>query len=319
MNVAGHVAGRAGSLNGTDTRAVLWTLSGIERLGSLPGRPGSATLPAGDYSAAFGINDHGTVVGSSNTSTTVMPFIWSSGRGLRALPPLLGDTGGEAFDVNNGEMAVGYSTGPHGAVAVIWPPDAEEPEGIGTLPGGASSRGYAINNRGQVAGTSNSHAGTRAFMWTRGTGMQNLGTLPGDTSSEAVGINDSGEVIGSSSGPGGTRGFRWTAAAGMVSLGTLPGGHYSRAMAINNRGEIVGTSTSAEGTRAVLWSSTNAIQDLNTLLVPVVDLVLSEAQAINANGQIAALSGGGEHADGAEHNDHFYHVFFLNPSGTVGR
>src|SRR5215208_1145510 len=87
INIQGQVVGRTGSVAGTDTRAAVWTLGELRVLGALPG---------GDYSGAFGINDSGVVVGSSNTATILRPFIWSSGSGMRALPSLPGHKGGEA-------------------------------------------------------------------------------------------------------------------------------------------------------------------------------------------------------------------------------
>jgi probable HAF family extracellular repeat protein len=37
-----------------------------------------------------------------------------------------------------------------------------------------------------------------AFLWTRGTGMQDLGTVGTDVNSLAIGINDNGVVVGAS-------------------------------------------------------------------------------------------------------------------------
>jgi len=104
---------------------------------------------------------------------------------------------------------------------------------LGTL-GGPSSRGYAINGSGHVAGSSTTATGaTHAFVWTPGEGMRDLGTLPGGTSSIARGMNDRGEVVGQSTRPRVnpdvpfvgpvTHAFRWSAALGMEDLGTLGG------------------------------------------------------------------------------------------------
>ena len=50
----------------------------------------------------------------------------------------------------------------------------------------------AINNAGDVVGYSKGPSGMRAFLWTKGGGMQELGILPGGNSSRALAINDSG-------------------------------------------------------------------------------------------------------------------------------
>ncbi len=68
---------------------------------------------------------------------------------------------------------------------------------LGTLPGGDSSRAFAINNSGQVVGSSRTADGdSRAFVWQNGT-MTDLGTL-GGSDSEATAINESGQIVGSS-------------------------------------------------------------------------------------------------------------------------
>jgi len=110
-NASGQFVGRSGGVNGSDTRAVLWTSGLAENLGTLPG---------GDYSAAFGINRRGDVVGTSNTATTVRAFVWSRGSGMRDLGTLPGDVGSEAFDINAVGEIVGSSSGPRGIHAVLW-------------------------------------------------------------------------------------------------------------------------------------------------------------------------------------------------------
>jgi probable HAF family extracellular repeat protein len=69
---------------------------------------------------------------------------------------------------------------------------------LGTLPGGADSRAFDINNQGQVVGTSTNATSTRAFLWTRLTGMQDLNAFviapPGLELSEALCINSQGQI-----------------------------------------------------------------------------------------------------------------------------
>ena len=69
---------------------------------------------------------------------------------------------------------------------------------LGTLSGGDSSRATAINNNGQVVGSSRTADGdTHAFIWQNET-MTDLGTL-GGSDSDAEAINEAGqEVVGSS-------------------------------------------------------------------------------------------------------------------------
>jgi probable HAF family extracellular repeat protein len=69
--VVGYSSGPGG------TRAFLWTASGgLKDLGTLPG---------GNYSRAFGINNLGAVVGTSRSSAGTRAFLWTSIAGMRDL------------------------------------------------------------------------------------------------------------------------------------------------------------------------------------------------------------------------------------------
>src|SRR3954453_6997787 len=65
LNNNGQVAGRSGMPHGEMTHAFVWSGGRIHDLDTLPG---------GDYSAAFGINNFGDVVGYSNTATRLRAF-----------------------------------------------------------------------------------------------------------------------------------------------------------------------------------------------------------------------------------------------------
>ena len=64
------------------------------------------------------------------------------------------------------------------------------------LGAGAGSSADAVNDRGQVVGTTGGLEG-RAFLWENGKRID-LGALPGDTHSEAYDINQHGAVVGTS-------------------------------------------------------------------------------------------------------------------------
>ena len=68
---------------------------------------------------------------------------------------------------------------------------------LGTL-GGTFSGAFAINNKNQVVGVSETpDRRTHAFLWSKNE-MMDLGTLGGD-GSVAEAVNDAGQVVGSSS------------------------------------------------------------------------------------------------------------------------
>ena len=177
------------------------------------------------------------------------------------------------------------------------------PIDLGTL-GGFVSSPFAMNDLGQVVGTSDTpFFGPRhAFLWQSGT-MIDLGVLGvGKQSSTARAINASGQVVGVSDAASADQSqnerhaFLWQSETGLVDLGTL-GGDFSQAVAINTRGQIVGGSnTGDDENHAFLWQRGTGMTDLGTLGGA---LSFSNAFAINDHGQIVGISstaGGHIHA-----------------------
>lgn len=184
---------------------------------------------------------------------------------------------------------------------------------LGTL-GGNSSSGYAINDAGQVVGTSylDDNSTIHAFLYTEGN-MVDLGTLGGD-SSYAQSVNASGQVVGYSITSGGAAHAFLYENGGIIDIGTL-GGPGSFANGINAAATIVGNSnlsapcpTCPLPTHAFLYQG-GSMLDLGTL-----GGASSYAQGINASGQVVGFSNA---TDGTIHA-FVYENGSMTDIGTLG-
>jgi probable HAF family extracellular repeat protein len=296
--------------------AVLWNGGRIIDLGTL----------GGVASDAGSVNDRGQVAGSalnavpdplsndftSNvlgpncaiippTATEVRAFLWQDGA-MRDLGTLGGPDSG-ALWINNRAAVAGVSytdatpnltTGFPAVDPFLWTNGTMRD--LGTL-GGTSGTANALNERGQVAGTSNL-AGDQthhAFLWTGGV-LRDLGTLGGDNS-EAFAINSTGEVVGRadfSPGVDNHHAFLWKNGT-MLDLGVVDGGPNTTAYGVNDRGQVIGD---ASGEHAWLWQD-GTMRDLNDLVVPgSSDISVTAAAYINDRGVIygsGVLPNGDEH------------------------
>lgn len=230
-------------------------------------------LPGGLDTLAFGINETGQIVGDSrlNRSGNVgqsRPVVWDY---TGAPHELWSDqsVGGSLIDINNhGEIVGRYGSGsdiplpgpgvPYGR-ALYWSESTGRID-IGFESGG-NSQAVAINDLGQVIGTSerleivNINGDIqpqfipRPYIWDASSGIRDLGTL-GGLGGFATGINESGQVTGYTElANGTTRGFIWDAANGIRELPTSPNSS-SVATAINDFGQVLGYDF---GVGAVIW------------------------------------------------------------------
>ena len=307
-----------------EIRATLWKDGQIVDLGTL----------GGNESFASSLNNKGIVVGAAaNTipdpvsligffGTQTRAFLWRNG-----VMHDLGTLGGPdafALAVNERGQVVGYSytnATPNPVTRVpttdpfLW--DHGTMIDLGTLGGTDANVGpeptLVINNKGQVAGTSNlaGDVNFHAFLWDRGT-LLDLGTLGGHFST-AYWINDAGDVVGGATTSGDPPGHAALWRKGKITdLGTLDGDCFSQANAINSKGQIVGLTFSCDTgiARAVLWEEA-AIIDLSTLVPAKTNLFLAEAFNINDRGEILCrcLPAGVPNGELGEH------VCLLIPSG----
>ena len=246
--------------NGHTCLPFLWKNGLLSQLPLLGGNNGFAT----------GVNQAGLAVGWAETAvhdrTCVQPqvlqfeaVLWGpEADQKRVLPPLAGDSTSAATAINDAGEVVGISGACDVAVgafsarhALAWVNG--KPIRLATLGGEGWNTPMAINNRGLIAGFS-------------------------DTA---------GDVVGGVLTPN-SQATIWTA-AGIVNLHTLPGDATAQATGINNFDQVVGTSYDAAGnSRVFLWQN-GKIYDLNKLVQSDAPLYLLATGDINDRGEITGL------------------------------
>lgn len=197
---------------------------------------------------AEGINDAGQIVGSAwNTQGTQRATIISNG----SLTDLggLSTTGWSAgHAINNSGQVTGEAQASYGGHAFIT--RNGEMIDLGAFAWGVS-RGWAINDIGQVAGTSLiNNIEKHAFITTVDDRMIDIG-LSG-YSSEAFGINNAGQAVGYFGGHNGESKRAFVTLNGvMTDLNTLIAANIGwtlmEAYDVNNSGQIVGLGIAANG------------------------------------------------------------------------
>lgn len=214
------------------------------------------------FSAAYGINDTGQVVGQADAQAV----LWQNGH-IEQLRGLGGKVS-SAKAINSGGQVVGDSLLPGGIGPHAFLSSAGETRDLGTLGGGAS-QAYGINNNGQVVGWANIAAGDRhAFLWQDGK-LKDLGTL-GGSHSAAFGVNDAGKVVGSSAID--SEGMEtevdhaclWQGGAAFDLNSLIPaeaGWVLEEATAINDRGQIAGSGEIDGSEHAFLLTPRSADDD----------------------------------------------------------
>ena len=242
-------------------------------------------LPNKEESVPAAINGQGLVAGTSSADTSgeaafrynpnqpaPMEDIGLSNRGVIS----------RGFGINNTGVVVGDSAfiASHTAASPVRHAtlfgDGSRID-LGTLPKYTYSRANSINGFNQVVGFSGPALDTpksRAFFWSKSTGMIDLGTL-GGAYAQAFAINDSGFITGNSQ----LRGTDSQAihaflspsplgagAIGMRDLGTL-GGPFSYGMAINAKNHVVGYSATNKVDSRVhaFWFDGTGMKDLGSL------------------------------------------------------
>ena len=266
-------------------------------------------LPDGQNSSAAWISDNGLIAGQSYNGLTnpLIPgfpefraVLWQNGQIIN-----LGTLGGNessAFSVNNRGQVVGVAVNttpdPFSFLvtqlrAFLWQNGVMRD--LGTLGTGNDAWALFVNERGQIAGFSNTNATPNPttgvptqdpFLWDHGT-MLDLGTL-GGTFGWPLGLNNRGQVVGTSNLAGDLtfHPFLWTKPGPMQNLDPF-GGDTGFAEHINEAGDIVGSADfpGDQIHHAALWSTT-VITDLGT----VDSDPCSRGYGINSRGQVVGGS-----------------------------
>lgn len=304
INESGWIVG--GSTNGlidpladyAEVNAVLWKHGRIHNLGTF----------GGNQSLAWSVNDEGQVVGFALNAapdsfagsvfafgaTQARAFLWQNGH--KEDLGTLGGPDSDALLVNDHGQIAGMSQTDAVINATTQQPTVHpffwengRMIDVKTL-GGAFGYPNALNNHGQVVGSSNllGDSFAHAFRWQQGV-LKDLGTLGGNNS-EARSINEEGEAAGWATFPGEqvVHATVWKEDK-IVDLGVLPGSPCSYANGIDALGQVLGAVQQCpnQGPRvAFLWEDGEMV-DLNSLILPGSDLFLIGAINGNDRGEIA--------------------------------
>ena len=270
-----------------------------------------ANDPSGGGAAAGILNARGMIVSAADTSlldpnypnTCLVcpsdPFIlhafrWRGGI-LSDMGALAGTNSSFAYSISENGLMTGFSEnsaidpllGVPEVNAVLWKDG--QIINLGTLEGGYESNGFAVNDRGHIAGVSVNTIvdpfspfglQVRAFLWQAGV-MKDLGTLGGPDAS-AYFLNERDQIAGisytnstpnppinfppcqSNNGLPTQDPFLWEDGS-MIDLGTL-GGTCGTPNALNNKGEVVGLSNLAGDLsfHPFRWTKAEGMKDLGT-------------------------------------------------------
>jgi probable HAF family extracellular repeat protein len=272
INSSGQIVGLSGAISNADQdHAFLYSGGNMQDLGTL----------GGSSSSVSAINAAGQIVGESKDAAGYSrAFLYSGGvmQNIGATYPL---TDNAATAINDSGEVVVEVDGVAGVDGFVYTAGHMQP--LGSL-GGSITLPWAINNAGQVAGTSLTSAGAyHVFLYSNGK-MQDLGAL-NSGAAFAYDINNVGQIVGQSNAVGQDlpHGFLYTDGA-MYDLNNLitdapPGCIVETASGINDQGQIAATARNGWG------------EDRAVLLTPTaVPLPSAAAMAISAATLLAAAA-----------------------------
>lgn len=276
----------------TTPKAIAWNFdAGETQLLALP-------VGAGDYSAAYGVNNAGAIVGEMEDEDGIITAAYWADMETVAAPLAIGESS-SAYGINSEGVIVGEIFGNGASAAVYWTSSSATPVPLPLPLGATTSSAYFINVFGDIVGEVNGHASIwRLDDLTDPDSYQDpillsdfaigdAAHLTGD--SAAWSINGDGIIVGEFEGTDGRlHAVRWIPVTGdeytLVDLG--PVDVNSGAYGINNAGRVVGFVTDAlDVPEASAWGVAN---DEHVTMHG--DLPNSKALAINIHGQAVGLT-----------------------------
>jgi probable HAF family extracellular repeat protein len=284
INERGQVVGRA-ELRSYDQHAFLWDADTMRDLG----------VPSGfSYSEANDINDAGVIVGTARGTNVSAGFVYQAGT-MRRLDDLASPGSGlrltEASAVNErGQVLAQARDAGDNPRAAILDLATGQVRDLGTL-GGEWASPRDFNDAGQVVGASAAPDGTEhAFLYDPATGMRDLGAPTGPFAtgrSRGEAVNDAGLVAGTYDVEDLTT-FSVGAVFQNGSIRPIGIGDTASIGDINDAGQIVGWFSLYGGEFGAFMYDGVTAYDLDELLVPGTNWLISGAGGINNGGVIAA-------------------------------
>lgn len=280
VNATAEVTGAAGSNNSNLSAIFFYSNGTMTSLGTLGGTSGIGN----------GINASGQVAGySQNAAGTYRAFLSNGG----ALTDI-GDLGGGsavAYGINDVGQVVGSAVTANGENHPFLFSGGKMID-LGTLgsTGDDWNSAQSVNNSGVVTGTSYDARGNFfGFVWKNGR-MLKMGTLGGPWS-QGYAINNKNQITGLAYTKTGMAHAFIANCPGckLKDLGTISGSTSTVwGFAINDSGVVVGQSTFGGTYHAFVYSS-GKMKDLNGMIPAGSGWVLTEANGINAAGQIVGM------------------------------
>lgn len=244
--VSGNGIATGRSNRSGQNRAFTWT-----EAGGLVGLPNIAS-PARNFCYGNGVNNAGVVVGTGATTffgSSRIPLIWQNGA-VSQLPLPIGQTLGEAWDINNNGVAVGSVSGGSSQRGVIYSGGSAAVITQTTALGCYNVVAYGINDSGRIVGIgwdpANAARNVGYVLDTATNTAFEVGGLPGMNGAIAFAVSNAGHVVGSSmQNQGSGVPFIWTDADGIQPIPLPVGTTQGSARGVNSSGWAVGTASSA--------------------------------------------------------------------------